>query len=42
MMLSLPPDTWWRLGLWTVLGLIIYAVYGVWHAAPSKWKIAKD
>ncbi len=36
------PDTGSRLVLWTVLGLIIYFVYGVWHAAPSKWKVANE
>jgi len=34
------PDTGSRLVLWTLLGMVIYGVYGVWHAAPSKWKIA--
>jgi APA family basic amino acid/polyamine antiporter len=42
MMLSLPTDTWWRLVFWTAIGLVIYFIYGMWHAAPSKWKIAKD
>jgi APA family basic amino acid/polyamine antiporter len=42
MMTSLPPDTWWRLVFWTAIGLVIYFVYGVWHALPSKWKVAKD
>jgi len=39
MMYSLSNDTWARLVLWTMLGLIIYFVYGRWHAAPSKWKV---
>jgi APA family basic amino acid/polyamine antiporter len=34
------PDTMGRLILWTVVGLVIYAVYGIRHAAPSKWKVA--
>jgi APA family basic amino acid/polyamine antiporter len=45
MMVSLfrsSPDTGSRLVLWTVLGLVIYFVYGVWHAAPSKWKVANE
>jgi APA family basic amino acid/polyamine antiporter len=42
MMTSLPSDTWWRLVFWTAIGLVIYFVYGVWHALPSKWKVAKD
>ncbi len=39
MMYSLSDGTWVRLGVWTVIGLVIYFVYGVWHAAPSKWKV---
>jgi APA family basic amino acid/polyamine antiporter len=36
------PDTLDRLIFWTGLGLLIYFVYGVWHAAPSKWKVANE
>jgi APA family basic amino acid/polyamine antiporter len=36
------PDTLTRLVFWTVIGLVIYFVYGVWHAAPSKWKVANE
>ena len=39
---SLPNDTWLRLVIWTVLGMIIYVAYGVHHAAPSKWKIKNE
>ena len=39
MMASLSSATWWRLVLWTVLGLGIYFAYGYRHAAPSKWKV---
>jgi APA family basic amino acid/polyamine antiporter len=42
MMASLPTDTWLRLVFWTAIGLVIYFVYGVWHALPSKWKVAKN
>ena len=42
MMASLPNDTWWRLVLWTALGLVIYFVYGIRHALPSKWKVDKN
>ena len=28
MMVSLPPDTWLRLAIWTVIGFAIYAFYG--------------
>jgi len=42
MMASLPTDTWLRLVFWTAIGLVIYFVYGVWHALPSKWKVDKN
>ncbi len=32
MMASLPPDTWIRLAVWLVIGLIIYATYGRKHS----------
>jgi APA family basic amino acid/polyamine antiporter len=32
MMLSLPRDTWWRLLIWTVIGIAIYALYGYRHS----------
>jgi APA family basic amino acid/polyamine antiporter len=42
MMKSLPIDTWWRLIFWTVIGLIIYFIYGIRHALPSKWTVSKE
>jgi APA family basic amino acid/polyamine antiporter len=42
MMYSLPGDTWWRLLLWTLAGVAIYLLYGIRHAAPSKWKVANE
>jgi basic amino acid/polyamine antiporter, APA family len=32
MMLSLPTDTWWRLIVWTLLGLAVYLGYGYRHS----------
>jgi APA family basic amino acid/polyamine antiporter len=32
MMAFLPPDTWWRLAIWTALGFSIYALYGYRHS----------
>jgi APA family basic amino acid/polyamine antiporter len=32
LMFGLPVDTWIRLGVWLVIGLAIYAVYGVKHS----------
>ena len=42
MMYSLSDGTWARLGVWTAIGLIIYFVYGIRHAAPSKWKVTNE
>ncbi|MGA7674676.1 MAG: amino acid permease [Rhizomicrobium sp.] len=42
MMFSLADGTWVRLILWTAIGIVIYFVYGVWHAAPSKWKVKNE
>jgi hypothetical protein len=36
------PDTASRLVLWTLIGIAIYLAYGVWHAAPSKWKVTNE
>ena len=32
MMVALPPDTWIRLAVWLVIGLIIYVTYGRKHS----------
>ncbi|HWU54453.1 MAG TPA: amino acid permease, partial [Rhizomicrobium sp.] len=40
MMYSLADGTWVRLGIWTALGIVIYLTYGVWHAAPWKWRVS--
>jgi APA family basic amino acid/polyamine antiporter len=32
MMISLGPDTWMRLVVWTALGVAIYAFYGYRHS----------
>jgi basic amino acid/polyamine antiporter, APA family len=32
MMAFLPPDTWWRLAIWTAMGFSIYALYGYRHS----------
>lgn len=37
MMIWLPPDTWIRLAVWTAIGLLIYLLYGMWHAKKSRW-----
>ena len=42
MMFSLSDGTWVRLVLWTAIGIVIYFVYGIWHAAPSKWSVVNE
>jgi len=39
-MFSLSDATWVRLVLWTAIGLAIFFSYGIWHAAPWKWRVA--
>jgi basic amino acid/polyamine antiporter, APA family len=39
MMALLPGDTWIRLGVWFVIGLVIYALYGVRNARKPTWTI---
>ncbi len=39
MMALLPGDTWIRLGVWFILGLLIYAVYGAPNAKRPTWMI---
>jgi APA family basic amino acid/polyamine antiporter len=39
MMVFLPQDTWIRLAVWTGAGIVIYLVYGMWHAKKSRWAI---
>jgi len=39
MMVFLPFDTWLRLAVWTVIGLVIYGLYSASHAKPPRWKL---
>ncbi len=41
MMAFLPLDTWIRLGVWTVIGLIIYAVYSRNHAKAPRYVLTE-
>ncbi|MCE9600857.1 MAG: amino acid permease [Gemmatimonadetes bacterium] len=36
LMYNLPTDTWWRLGIWMGLGLVIYAFYGRSHSKLGR------
>ncbi len=42
MMAFLPFDTWLRLVVWTIIGLLIFAFYGLKHGKEAKWGIAKQ
>ncbi len=42
MMVFLPLDTWIRLGVWTVIGLVIYLAYSMGHAKPPRWSIEQE
>ncbi|HEY7298473.1 MAG TPA: amino acid permease [Xanthobacteraceae bacterium] len=37
LMLGLPRDTWIRFGVWLVIGLAIYAFYGIRHSRVARW-----
>jgi len=39
LMFGLPADTWWRLVVWLVAGLLIYAIYGRHRAAAPKLSV---
>jgi APA family basic amino acid/polyamine antiporter len=39
MMALLPGDTWIRLGVWFILGMLVYAVYGARNAKRPAWMI---
>jgi APA family basic amino acid/polyamine antiporter len=39
MMAILPGDTWLRLGVWFIIGLVIFALYGVRHAKKPVWSL---
>jgi APA family basic amino acid/polyamine antiporter len=42
MMAFLPMDTWLRLIVWTIVGLIIYATYGMRHSRAPEWSFVKQ
>src|ERR1043165_582828 len=39
MMSWLPADTWLRLVAWTVIGIVIFAIFGMHHAKAPRWAI---
>jgi APA family basic amino acid/polyamine antiporter len=42
MMAFLPIDTWLRLVVWTIIGLVIYFAYGQYHAKPPRFVLSKQ
>ncbi len=42
MMAFLPLDTWLRLLVWTLIGLVIYFTYGKSHAKPPQFVLSKQ
>jgi APA family basic amino acid/polyamine antiporter len=42
MMAFLPMDTWLRLVVWTIVGLIIYGIYGMRHGKEPDWVLVKQ
>ena len=36
LMFSLPPENWWRLGIWLAIGFAIYFGYGKRHSLLAK------
>ena len=40
LMISLPADTWLRFGIWTLIGVLIYAVYGFRRSPLGRQRIA--
>jgi APA family basic amino acid/polyamine antiporter len=41
-MLSLPWENWWRLIVWMVIGLLIYALYGRKHSIMAAEHTARE
>ncbi len=42
MMAFLPMDTWLRLLVWTIIGLIIFGIYGTRHGKEPEWVLLKQ
>ncbi len=41
-MISLPRDTWWRLIIWMIIGIVIYFTYGIKHSVARKKRREKE
>jgi APA family basic amino acid/polyamine antiporter len=42
MMAFLPMDTWLRLLVWTIIGLVIFGLYGVRHGKTPDWVLVRQ
>jgi APA family basic amino acid/polyamine antiporter len=42
MMAFLPMDTWLRLLVWTIVGMIIFGLYGMRHGKEPDWVLIKQ
>ena len=42
LMASLPRDTWLRLVIWMILGIVLYFSYGFWHSVVRHPELATD
>lgn len=40
LMFSLPAENWWRLGIWLVIGFMIYFLYGRYHSVMARYTTA--
>ncbi len=36
LMINLPAITWWRFLIWTIAGVVLYFMYGMWHSVLRK------
>jgi APA family basic amino acid/polyamine antiporter len=42
MMAFLPVDTWLRLVVWTIIGLLIFGLYGARYGKEPPWALVKQ
>jgi basic amino acid/polyamine antiporter, APA family len=42
MMYVLPSDTWLRFAVWMFIGIVVYGVYGMWHARAPRPSLGAD
>jgi basic amino acid/polyamine antiporter, APA family len=42
LMADLPRVTWIRFGVWTIIGILVYAVYGMKHSKLATQGVTQD